>query len=175
MWSLKHFLILNPPFSTFSILSQRWRRWGTTTEAHSRVLLLLQRLVVHALYFDQLYCFTCKLFISFCSLVQRPWSKGGFTTGGRQMTKAAYSGGVPPPKHKVFPPKIPLCQSLIYVTFPKQISNIPLRYLITSKHKHSLMEVYLLLWNIINYIPSSTVKEFDYNLSSLSNVRMSNL
>ena len=92
---------------------------GTTTEAHSPVLLLLQRLVVHALYFDQLYCFTCKLFISFCSLVQRPWSKGGFTTGGRQMTKAAYSGGVPPPKHKVFPPKIPLCQSLIYVTFPK--------------------------------------------------------
>ena len=78
------------------------------------------RLVVHALCFDQLYCCTCKLFSNLCILVQDnlapAWPQYDVNTcwnliGQKEAShreasqreasrpsKAAYWGGVPPPK-----------------------------------------------------------------------------
>ena len=48
-----------PPFLTFFDLCEI-----------ELITVVLSRQVVHALCFDQLYCCTCKLFISLCTLVQ---------------------------------------------------------------------------------------------------------
>jgi hypothetical protein len=107
--------IRSPPFL--------WFFYPSKTERPTAFSL---RLVVHALCFDQLYCCTCKLFSSLCTLVQDNlapalpqydvntcWNLNGQKEASQReasqreasrrrpttpTAKAAYWGGVPPPK-----------------------------------------------------------------------------